>query len=160
SAHPQPRAVGRGVRARLRSGRRPRAPAAGGAHQLVRVRRREREPRARAASDPRGVIALPPAEQLAALLPLALAAGLDLPFTLLFLGPAPKLGFQTAPHGELGDLSARSVLVLAAALYVLEAWAERRPIPALAWNLGQGVVRALAGGLLALLLIPDAAPAV
>jgi hypothetical protein len=102
------------------------------------------------------LIALPPGEQLAALLPLALAAGLDLPLTLLLIGAAPKLGFQSAPPGELGDLSATPVLVVAGVLWVLEAWAERRPVSALAWNLGQGVVRALAGGLLALLLMPDA----
>lgn len=102
------------------------------------------------------MIALPPADQLAALLPLALAAGLDLPLTLLLVGAAPKLGFQSVPHGELGDLSTPPVLALAAVLYVLEVWAERRPISALAWNLAQGVVRPLAGALLALLLIPDA----
>src|SRR5205814_228322 len=76
--------------------------------------------------------------------------------TLLLIGAAPKLGFQSAPPGELGDLSAPPVLVVAGILWLIEVWAERRPISALSWNLAQGVVRALAGALLALLLIPDA----
>lgn len=102
------------------------------------------------------MIALPPGDQLAALLPLALAAGLDLPLTLLLIGAAPELGFQSAPPGELGDLSAAPVLVMAVVLWVLEVWAERRPVSALAWNLAQGVMRPLAGALLALLLVPNA----
>jgi hypothetical protein len=106
------------------------------------------------------VIALPPADQLAALLPLALAAGLDLPLTLLLIGAAPALGFQSLPPGELGDLSARPVLVVSVVLWLLEVWAERRPVSALAWNLAQGIVRPLAGALLVLLLIPDADPLV
>ena len=106
------------------------------------------------------MITLPPTEQLAALLPLALAAGLDLPLTILLIGAAPKLGFQSTPPGELGDLSAQPVLLMAGVLWLLEVWAERRPVSALAWNLTQGVVRPLAGALLALLLVPDAEPLV
>ncbi|MSR36570.1 MAG: DUF4126 family protein [Gemmatimonadetes bacterium] len=143
------------MRARLRRGRGTRAPSARGAHELVRVRRHQREPGAVPAPR-RALIALPPAGQIAALLPLALAAGLDLPLTLLLIGAAPELGFQSTPPGELADLSARPVLVMAAVLWILEVWAERRPVSALSWNLVQGVVRPLAGGLLALLLIPDA----
>lgn len=89
---------------------------------------------------------------------MALAAGLDLPLTLLLIGAAPRLGFQSAPPGELGDLSAQPVLVMAGVLWVLELWAERRWISALGWNIAQGVVRPLAGALLAFLLIPDAGP--
>lgn len=103
------------------------------------------------------MITMPPVEQLAALLPLALAAGLDLPLTLLLIGAAPRLGFQAPVPGELGDLSAQPVLIMAGVLWVIEAWAERGSISALAWNLAQGVVRPLAGALLALLLIPHAA---
>jgi hypothetical protein len=100
---------------------------------------------------------LPPLGQVAALLPLALAAGLDLPLTLLLLGSALSLGFQSAPPGELEQLAIPHVLMMAGVLWVLEAWAERRPISALGWNLVQGVVRPLAAALLALLLVPDAA---
>ena len=98
----------------------------------------------------------PPLEQLAALLPLALAAGVDLPLTLLLLGGALSLGFQIPPPGELGQLAVPNVLVMASVLWMLEFWAERRPVSALGWNLAQGLVRPLAGALLALLLVPDA----
>ena len=101
---------------------------------------------------------LPPAAQLAALLPLALAAGLDLPLTLLLLGSATKLGFQSPPPGELGDLAVAPVLVMAGLFWLLELWAERGWLSSLGWNLAQGLVRPLAGALLALLLIPDAGP--
>ena len=100
---------------------------------------------------------LPPLDQVAALLPLALAAGLDLPLTLLLLGSALSLGFQSAPPGELSQLAIPHVLVMAGVLWIVEAWAERRPISALGWNLAQGIVRPMAGALLALLLVPDAA---
>ena len=95
----------------------------------------------------------PPLEQLAALLPLALAAGVDLPLTLLLLGGALSLGFQIPPPGEL---AVPNVLVMAGVLWMLEFWAERRPVSALGWNLAQGLVRPFAGALLALLLVPDA----
>ena len=98
----------------------------------------------------------PPTDQLAALLPLAIAAGLDLPLTLLLLGSATSLGFQSPPPGELGDLSVFLVLGMAGLFWLLELWAERRWLSALGWNLAQGLVRPLAGALLALLLIPDA----
>ena len=98
----------------------------------------------------------PPTDQLAALLPLALAAGLDLPLTLLLLGSATSLGFQSAPPGELGDLAVPLVLGMAGLFWLLELWAERSWLSALGWNLAQGLVRPLAGALLALLLIPDA----
>ena len=98
----------------------------------------------------------PPTAELTALLPLALAAGLDLPLTLLFLGSATALGFQSAPPGELGDLAVAPVLAFAGLFWLLELWAERHWLSALGWNLAQGIVRPLAGALLALLLIPDA----
>jgi hypothetical protein len=101
---------------------------------------------------------LPPMSQLAALVPLALAAGLDLPLTLLLLGSALSIGFQSPPPGELSQLAIPHVLMMAAVLWVVELWAERRPLSALGWNLAQGLVRPLAAGLLALLLVPDAAP--
>ncbi len=99
----------------------------------------------------------PEPEQLVALLPLVLAAGLDLPLTLLLLSNALSLGFQSPPPGELDLLAVPLVLVAAGVLWVLEAWAERRALSALGWNLAQGLVRPMAGALLALLLVPDAA---
>jgi hypothetical protein len=102
---------------------------------------------------------LPPSGQLAALLPLALAAGLDLPLTLLLIGTASSLGFQSPPPGELGDVAIAPVLIMAGTFWVLELWAERSWLSSLGWNLAQGLVRPLAGALLALLLIPDATPA-
>jgi hypothetical protein len=99
----------------------------------------------------------PPLSQLAALIPLALAAGLDLPLTLLLLGSALSIGFQSPPPGELAQLAIPHVLMMAAVLWVVELWAERRPLSALSWNLAQGLVRPLAAGLLALLLVPEAA---
>jgi hypothetical protein len=99
---------------------------------------------------------LPPTTELAALLPLALAVGLDLPLTLLLIGSAASLGFPSAPTGELGDLAVAPVLAMAGLFWLLEFWAERRWLSALGWNLAQGLVRPLASALLALLLIPDA----
>ncbi len=101
---------------------------------------------------------LPTPGQLAALLPLALAAGLDLPLTLLLLGSATSLGFQSPPPGELGDLAIAPVLIMAGTFWILELWAERGWLSSLGWNLAQGLVRPLAGALLALLLVPDAGP--
>ena len=103
-----------------------------------------------------GLSTLPSTDQLTVLLPLALAAGLDLPLTLLLLGSATLLGFQSPLPGELGDLAVSLVLGMAALFWLLEFWAERRWLSALVWNLAQGLVRPLAGALLALLLIPDA----
>ena len=93
---------------------------------------------------------------LAALLPLALAAGLDLPLTLLLIGSAASLGFQSELPGELGDLAVAPVLAMAGLFWLFEFWAERRWLSALGWNLAQGLVRPLASALLALLFIPDA----
>jgi hypothetical protein len=103
------------------------------------------------------VTPLPPPIQLAALLPLALATGLDLPLTLLLIGSALSIGFQSPPPGELSQLAIPHVLMMAGVLWVVELWAERRPLSALGWNLAQGLVRPLAAGLLTLLLVPDAA---
>jgi hypothetical protein len=63
---------------------------------------------------------LPPLAQVAALLPLALAAGLDLPLTLLLVGSALSLGFQSAPPGELSQLAIPQVLVMAGLLWIVE----------------------------------------
>ena len=47
---------------------------------------------------------------------------------------------------------------MAAIFWILELWAERGRLSSLGWNLAQGLVRPLAGALLALLLIPEAGP--
>lgn len=94
---------------------------------------------------------------LLSLAPLSIAAGVDLYLTLVFLGSAAQLGW-TAPPGALGDLSVPGVISVAALLYVVEVWIEGRPLPSLLWNALHTVVRPLAGGLLALLLLSDLPP--
>ncbi|MCG6986947.1 MAG: DUF4126 domain-containing protein [Gemmatimonadetes bacterium] len=100
--------------------------------------------------------ALPP--ELLALPPLALAAGVDLYLTLLFLGAAPALGWWTSLPGALGELSSPGVLAMVGSFYVLEFLAERWPSGALFWNAFHVIIRPLAGALLALLLL-DGQPA-
>lgn len=98
-----------------------------------------------------GVAALPP--ELLALPPLALAAGVDLYLTLLFLGVAPTLGWWPSLPGALGDLDSLGVLVIVGSFYVLEFLAERWPSGSLVWNAFHAIIRPLAGALLALLLL-------
>jgi hypothetical protein len=88
-----------------------------------------------------------------ALPPLALAAGVDLYLTLLFLGAAPALGWWPSLPGALGELSSPGVLAMVGSFYVLEFLAERSPSGALFWNAFHVVIRPLAGALLALLLL-------
>lgn len=84
---------------------------------------------------------------------LALAAGLDLYLTLLFLGIAPALGLWPPLPGALADLASPGVLLLAGAFYLAELAAERAFTPALVWNGLHAIIRPLAGLLLALLLL-------
>lgn len=96
--------------------------------------------------------------ELLILPPLAMAAGVDLYLTLLFLGVAPATGLWPTPlPGALGDLGFPVVLVTAGALYIGEVVAERSPPAALAWNAFHAVIRPVSGALLALLLL-DAQP--
>lgn len=96
--------------------------------------------------------------ELLALPPLAMAAGVDLYLTLLFLGVAPATGLWPTPlPGALGDLGSPAVLAMAGAFYLGEVIAERLPVAALAWNAFHAVIRPVSGGLLALLLL-DAQP--
>ena len=95
---------------------------------------------------------------LLSLLPLSIGAGVDLYLTLLFLGIATRLGWETPPPGALGDLGAPMVVLAALLLYVLELWAERRALPSLLWNAVHTVVRPLAGALLALLALTGLPP--
>ena len=86
--------------------------------------------------------------------PLALAAGVDLYLTLLFIGAAPTTGLWDAPlPGALSDLDSPQVLIMVGAFYVAEFTAERFPPSALAWNALHAVIRPVSGMLLALLLL-------
>lgn len=94
---------------------------------------------------------IPP--ELLALVPLAMAAGVDLYLTLLFLGAAPALGWWDTFPGALGDLNSTGVLVMVGAFYLLELLSEFFPSAALFWNAFHAIIRPLAGALLALLLL-------
>jgi hypothetical protein len=98
-----------------------------------------------------GLLAVPP--ELLVLPLLALAAGVDLYLTLLFLGAAPTLGWWSSLPGALGDLDSPGVLAIVGTFYLLEFLAERWPSAALFWNAFHAIIRPLAGALLALLLL-------
>ena len=95
----------------------------------------------------------PGAALVAAALPLALAAGLDLYLTVAVLGGALRLGWERPPPGGLADLAAPWIVGMAAVLWLVELWVERSPAAGLVWNVVHGVVRPLAGALLAILLL-------
>lgn len=94
-----------------------------------------------------------PGPEVWVLLPLALAAGLDLYLTLLILGTASHLAWDASVPGILSGLESAPVLILAAVFYMLEVVAERFPPAALFWNSGHVVVRPVTAALLALLLL-------
>ncbi|MBE0617930.1 MAG: DUF4126 family protein, partial [Proteobacteria bacterium] len=96
---------------------------------------------------------LPVPPELLVLVPLALAAGVDLYLTLLFLGAAPALHWWDALPGALGDLNSTGVLVMVGTFYLLELLAELLPSAALFWNAFHAIIRPVAGALLALLLL-------
>jgi hypothetical protein len=96
---------------------------------------------------------LPIPPEILALVPLALAAGVDLYLTLLFLGAAPALHWWDALPGALGDLNSTGVLVMVGTFYLLELLAELLPSAALFWNASHAIIRPVAGALLALLLL-------
>lgn len=92
--------------------------------------------------------------ELLALPALALASGVDLYLTLLFIGAAPTTGLWDLPlPGALGDLDSPFVLIMVGAFYVAEFTAERFPVTALVWNALHAVIRPVSGALLALLLL-------
>lgn len=96
-----------------------------------------------------------------ALPPLALAAGVDLYLTLLFIGAAPTTGLWELPlPGALGDLDSPGVLIMVGAFYILEFAAERFPPAALAWNAFHAIIRPVSGMLLTLLLLDGHPPAI
>lgn len=88
------------------------------------------------------------------LVPLALAAGIDLYLTLLVLGAAPTLPWWEHPlPGALGDLDHPVILVVVGGVYILELLAERRPASAVVWNAVHALIRPVSGALLASLLL-------
>jgi hypothetical protein len=89
------------------------------------------------------------------LLPLSLVAGVDLYLTLLFLGLATRLGWESAPPGALGDLAVPAVLIAAGVLYLVERISERYAFASVLWNAVHTVIRPMAGALLALLALSD-----
>ncbi len=102
---------------------------------------------------------LPP--EILVLPPLAIAAGLDLYLTLLFLGAVPTTMWWSEPlPGALGDLDSLGVMAMVGGFYLLEFTAERFPTAALLWNAFHTVIRPVSGALLALLLLDGQAPLV
>ncbi len=97
---------------------------------------------------------LPP--EILVLLPLAIAAGIDLYLTLLFLGVMPTTTWWSEPlPGALGDLDSLGVMVMVGGFYLLEFAAERFPTATLVWNAFHTVIRPVSG---ALLLLDGQAP--
>ncbi|MDZ7778620.1 MAG: DUF4126 domain-containing protein [Gemmatimonadota bacterium] len=88
------------------------------------------------------------------LLPLALAAGIDLYLTLLIVGAAPTLPWWQHPlPGALGDLDHPLIVVGVGFLYIFELLAERRPASGLVWNAVHALIRPVSGALLTALLL-------
>ena len=95
---------------------------------------------------------LPP--EILVLVPLAIAAGIDLYLTLLFLGVMPTTTWWSDPlPGALGDLDSLGVMVMLGGFYLLEFAAERFPTATLVWNAFHTVIRPVSGALLAMLLL-------
>lgn len=98
--------------------------------------------------------------ELLILLPLALAAGLDLYLTLLVLGVAPMTPWWDPPlPGALGDLDGPAIVIVLGILYLAELAAERFEASALAWNATHAWIRPLSGALLGVLLLHGQSPA-
>jgi len=101
------------------------------------------------------VVGLP--VQLVLLVPLSLAAGIDLYLTLLILGSLPTLPWWGSPlPGALGDLDAPGIVLVVGALYLLEFTVDRFSFAAFVWNAFHAAIRPVAGGLLALMLFDGA----
>ncbi len=101
------------------------------------------------------------APEILVLLPLAIAAGIDLYLTLLFLGAMPTTTWWSEPlPGALGDLDSLGVMVVVGGFYLVEFAAERFLTATLVWNAFHTVIRPISGTLLALLLLDGQAPLV
>lgn len=92
---------------------------------------------------------LPPEILILILAPLAIAAGIDLYLTLLFLGVMPTTTWWSDPlPGALGDLDSLGIMVMLGGFYLLEFAAERFPTATLVWNAFHTVIRPVSGALL------------
>ena len=92
--------------------------------------------------------------ELLVLMPLAIAAGVDLYLTLLLIGAAPTTGLWPTPlPGALGDLDPPGVLITVGTFYLLEFAAERFAGSSLAWNAFHAIIRPVSAALLTLLLL-------
>lgn len=87
------------------------------------------------------------------LLPLAVAAGLDLFLALLILGAVASTSHGATLPGALGDLAWGPVMAMAGLFYVLETAAEQRLTSGLLWHAMQALARPLGAALLVLLLL-------
>lgn len=86
--------------------------------------------------------------------PLAMAAGIDLYLTLLFLGASPTIGLWEQPlPGALADLDSPGVMIVVGTMYLLEFAAERYAPATLVWNALHAIIRPVSGALLALLVL-------
>lgn len=95
---------------------------------------------------------LPP--EILVLVPLAIAAGIDLYLTLLLLSVMPTTTWWSDPlPGVLGDLDSLGVMIMLGGFYLLEFAVERFPTAALVWNAFHTVIRPVSGALLAVLLL-------
>jgi len=94
---------------------------------------------------------IPP--QLLILLPLAVAAGVDLYLTLLVVGLAVQLGLGALGGPTISPAQGMPLLLGLAGLYVAEAAMESRPLTALLWHNLQLILRPLGGALLGLFLL-------
>jgi hypothetical protein len=91
--------------------------------------------------------------QVKILLPLAVAAGVDLYLTLLTIALAVLMGWGNLGETALSPLEGMPILIGLALLYGAEAATESRPTPALLWHNLQLILRPLGAGLLGLFLL-------
>ena len=99
-------------------------------------------------------------EPLLPLLPLALAAGLDLYLTLLLLGASALLGWATVTPEPLTDLGSPAVVAVSCLFYAVEVVTSRLPWAATVWNVLNALVRIVGAGTLVLLAARPSDPIV
>ena len=93
------------------------------------------------------------------LLPLTMAAGAEMYLTLLILGASAWLGGWPLDSSPLDPLGGPVTLIFLGVLYLTEAAAELRPLPALLWHNAQLVLRPLGGFFLGILILTGLGPA-